>query len=105
MSAEPTADDILNATADRHEPGDCCADLHRKLDRILDLLTERHKPTVKQQTDDLIEQYERGIISGPEAYKRIAQVHIAQEPNSSAGTHKTKTEGPQPNQETTVTDM
>lgn len=33
---------------DRHEPGNCCADLHRKLDRILDLLTERRKPTGKQ---------------------------------------------------------
>jgi len=105
MSAEPTADDILNATTGRHEPGDCCADLNRKLDRILDLLTERRKPTVKQQVDDLIERYERGLISGPEAYKRITQVRLAQESNSSAGTHKTKTEGPQPNHEITVTDM
>lgn len=63
-------DATLNAAANES------ADLHRKLDRILDLLTERRNPTVKQQVDDLIERYERGIISGPEAYKRLTQVRL-----------------------------
>lgn len=58
-------------TDDHTQPCDCHQQTLAKLDRILELLEDRRKPTVQQQVDDLIQRYEQGTLSGPDLYKRV----------------------------------
>lgn len=56
------------------EPCDCQAGVLERLDRILDLLANRRKPSLAQETSGLYQRFQKGFISESEAKQRIADM-------------------------------